>query len=95
MYTTISYVAQAYFHQDFDVEADTPLGVVAVFRDSEPAGTVEALHAEIVALLATDSAEKDLARVWLEDAGAYYDPRIDGTTVRDWLREMTEVLAAK
>ena len=95
MYTNISYIAQSYFHQDFDVEADTPLGVVAAFRDSEPAAVVEALRAEIVALLESDSTEEDLAKIWLDDADSQYDPETDGITVRDWLLGMAEALTAK
>ncbi|CAM5328722.1 contact-dependent growth inhibition system immunity protein [Streptomyces chartreusis] len=95
MYTCISYLAQAYFHQDFGLEAETPLGVVEAFRDSESDDTVEALRAEIVALLESEPTEEALANVWLDEAGAEYDPRFDGGTVRDWLRRMVETLATE
>ncbi|MGW4873898.1 contact-dependent growth inhibition system immunity protein [Streptomyces chartreusis] len=95
MYANISYLAQAYFHQDFGLEAETPLCVVEVFRDSESADTVEALRAEIVALLESEPTEEALADVWLDEAGAEYDPRFDEGTVRDWLRRIAETLATK
>ncbi|KAB1139432.1 hypothetical protein F7R91_40050 [Streptomyces luteolifulvus] len=95
MSTYISYLAQAYFHQDFDLDAETPLGVVEMFRDSESADTVEALRAEIVTLLESEPTEEALANVWLDEAGAEYDPRLGGVTVRNWLRRMAETLATE
>ncbi|MFE5894823.1 contact-dependent growth inhibition system immunity protein [Streptomyces sp. NPDC056462] len=95
MYPHISYLAQSYFHQDFDLEAETPLGVVQVFRDGESADTVEALRAEIVALLESEPTEEALANIWLDEAGAEYDPRFEGVTLRDWLRSMAETLTAE
>lgn len=93
MYPNISYLASAYFHQDYDLEADTPLGLVEVFREGEDAATADALRTEIFALLASEPTEEDLVRLWLEEARAAYDPTREGSTVRDWLCSVAEALA--
>jgi hypothetical protein len=95
LYTNIAHLAQSYFHQDFQEEADDPIEIVERFRDSEPAEVAEALRAEIVTLIESDATEEDLSRIWLEDAGAYYDPAYDEITMRKWLLNIVEVLARK
>jgi hypothetical protein len=92
VYTNVAYLAQSYFHQDFQDEADEPIELVERFRDSEPTEVVEALRAEIVTLIESDATEEDLSRIWLVDAGAYYDPETDGTTMREWLQSILGVL---
>lgn len=92
MYTNITYLAQSYFHQDYQDEAGEPIEVVESFRDSEPADVVQALHTEIVALLASAATDEDLARIWLDDAGAYYDPEFDDITARQWLTDVAGAL---
>jgi hypothetical protein len=93
MYASISYIASSYFHQDFDLEADTPIGVVKVFRDSEDPEMAEDLQAEIITLLGANPSEEDLSKIWLVDGGADYDPRSSGITLRDWLMNIAEVLS--
>jgi CdiI immunity protein len=93
VYPNLAYLAQSYFHQDFQDEADEPIEVVERFRDLEPAEAVEALRAEIVALLESGATEEDLSRIWLGDAGAYYDPAYDEISMRDWLLSIVEALA--
>lgn len=93
MYTNIAYLAQSYFHQDFQDEADEPIEIVEMLRDNEPADVTEALRAEILALLESGATDEELSRIWLADSGAYYDPAFDGITVRDWLTSAAEALA--
>ncbi|WP_127504657.1 contact-dependent growth inhibition system immunity protein [Actinoplanes solisilvae] len=94
MYTNLAYLAQSYFHQDFQDEADEPIEVVERFRDSESAEVVEALRAEIATLLESDATEEDLSRIWLTEAGAYYDPEFDEISTREWLVSVAEALTA-
>ena len=95
MYPNLAYLAQSYFHQDFQDEADEPIEVVEKFRDSESAEMTEALRAELVALLDSGATEDDLSRIWLDDGGAYYDPAYDEITVREWLSSVVEALDGK
>ena len=95
MYPNLAYLAQSYFHQDFQDEADEPIEVVERFRDVEPAEVAEALRSEIVTLLESGATEEDLSGIWLGDAGAYYDPAYDEISVREWLLSIVEVLDRK
>ncbi|MEU5465905.1 contact-dependent growth inhibition system immunity protein [Streptomyces althioticus] len=93
-YPTLRELAQAYFHQDYDLEADTPLEVVALFRRAVGPEKAGELRDEIASLLFTVADDGDVAQVWLEQAGAFYDPRLDGVTPREWLRQVAAELGA-
>ena len=95
LYSNIAHLAQAYFHQDFQDDDDEPVEIVERFRDSESAEVVEALRAEIAALIGSGATEEELSRIWLDDAGAYYDPTYDDITVREWLLTIADVLSRK
>ncbi|RLU99300.1 hypothetical protein CTZ27_15260 [Streptomyces griseocarneus] len=86
------YVAQGYFHQDCDLEADEPIGVVDNFREEEDPGTVDQLRHAIESALMSGISESELAYLWLEKAGAMYDLRDDGLEIAAWLRLMVEHL---
>jgi CdiI immunity protein len=92
MYPRVKYLAQAYFHQDYDLEADSPAGVVSLFREREAPDMVSSLYEEINSILSKEVDESRLARIWLDEAGACYDPREDGISIRDWLLRVGEVL---
>jgi|HubBroStandDraft_3_1064219.scaffolds.fasta_scaffold1211321_2 hypothetical protein len=92
MYPKVKYLAQAYFHQDFDLEADSPTGVVSLFREREAPEMVSSLSDEINSILSKEVDESFLARIWLEEDGACYDPRQDGIPIRDWLLRVAEIL---
>ncbi|WP_394554588.1 contact-dependent growth inhibition system immunity protein [Agromyces sp. MMS24-JH15] len=70
----VEYLAQAYFHQDFEYEADDPIGVVRKFRDEEAATLSERLRNRLESILGDAPSESDLATLWLDQAGASYDP---------------------
>lgn len=85
-------LGQSYFHQDFDLEADTPVAVAALFGRVAAPETVEALRTEIASILDSDLDEDAVAHIWLEESEAYYDPRADGITPRDWLWQLAQAL---
>jgi hypothetical protein len=95
VYPNLAYLAQSYFHQDFQDEADEPIEVVERFRDLEPAEVAEALRAEIVTLLESGATEEDLSGIWLGDAGAYYDPAYDEISMREWLLSIVAALTPR
>lgn len=91
----IRYLAATYFHADYDLEAESPVGIVVKFRLSEAAPTISALRREIVKLLAETDGDDALAKVWLETAGAAYDPRSDRLTFREWFTAIVRALDAR
>ncbi|KQR10455.1 contact-dependent growth inhibition system immunity protein [Cellulomonas sp. Leaf334] len=88
----ISYFGAAYFHQDYDLEASEPLGVVRNFAGSVNEETISSLRREIVRLLADAQDEDALAHRWINEADSYYDPRDDGISLRDWFESVVRVL---
>ena len=89
----LKYLAQGYFHQDFDLDADQPIGIMRNFREQESEADVELLQAEITATIAGHGTEEDLSRLWIEDLGSSYDPRRDGVTTSEWFRRMLDALS--
>ncbi len=66
-----------------------------MFCDAEPPAVVDALRREVSALLTSDDTEADLSRTWLDEANAYYDPRGDELTMREWLQKIADVVDRK
>jgi hypothetical protein len=87
----IEYLVAAYFHQDFDLEADSPIGVIRKFRIDESPEQVGAVCAALRFLLDSGAGEERIARVWLDRSS--YDPRGEGVTVSEWLREVVDELS--
>lgn len=83
-------LALGYFHQDYDLEAETPLGVVEVYLDDATSGDATALRRDLQKLLAEGVSEQDRADAWLRSARASYNPRRDGLTFREWFATIVE-----
>ncbi|MFC8732683.1 contact-dependent growth inhibition system immunity protein [Luteimicrobium sp. NPDC057192] len=84
----LRYLAQNYFHQDWDLDAPTPVGVLEVFRKEETPGSVAELRTEIQAILGTDPSESVLRDTW-NRAGADWDPEVTKWgTYREWFDAM-------
>ncbi|MFY1574974.1 contact-dependent growth inhibition system immunity protein [Verrucosispora sp. WMMD703] len=91
-FEVFTYLARSYFHQDFDLVADTPEGVVAEFRRREDPDTVELLRREVDLLLASQSAEEVVRDLWMVQGGASYDPQFHGVRYTQWLERMRAIL---
>ncbi|MEV5982093.1 contact-dependent growth inhibition system immunity protein [Streptomyces sp. NPDC052114] len=89
---SMRYLAQAYFHQDYDLEAEEPIQILTEFRQVEPPEVVEELRASLEQILASGMGEGGLAEVWLETAGASYDPRQDGIAMSLWFHQVIDAL---
>ncbi|MER7309998.1 hypothetical protein E5082_31870 [Streptomyces griseoluteus] len=89
---TLKNLAGAYFHQDYDLEYETPIEAVNDYKEVNPPDSVNALREAIRSLLDTSTSEQKLAELWLDDGNAYYDPRDDGITMTDWFRTMLNAL---
>ncbi|WP_146929628.1 contact-dependent growth inhibition system immunity protein [Cellulomonas xylanilytica] len=85
----IHYLASTYFHQDYDLEAREPLGVVRNFVGAADEETISALRRETVHLLADTEDEEVLVLRWSK---ASYDPRDDGISMREWFESVVSVL---
>ncbi|MEU5216499.1 contact-dependent growth inhibition system immunity protein [Streptomyces sp. NPDC020807] len=88
----LQYLAQAYFHQDYDLETEDPIQILTEFRDSEPPELVEELRIAIERVLSSGPREEELAALWLDRAEACYDPRQDGMEMSVWFRRMIDAL---
>jgi|SRR5215469_1365946 len=89
----LKHLARAYFHQDYDLDAPTPLDVVRLFAAGEPPATVDELASTLSSLLDSSMTDEELRRMWIYDCGASYDPAAHGVRYRQWFASMLEVLA--
>jgi len=91
MYEAMRQFGQAYFHQDFDLDAPTPVGVVRRYAHRASRARREELGQEIESALGTLDAA-GLENLWLDQCEAEYDPAEDGLTYREWFEKVLEVL---
>ncbi|MGW4293352.1 contact-dependent growth inhibition system immunity protein [Micromonospora chersina] len=89
---TLRYLAGAYFHQDYDLIAETPSGNVEDFISNETDETSALLYGELQTLLSRGVSESDAQRIWLVDGRASYDPRYHGKSYVGWLTEISDLL---
>ena len=88
----LQHLAQAYFHQDYDLEFTDPDAVIVAFAEGEGLGALRELTFEIDTLLAQPSNETDLADLWIKTLGAAYDPAEHGQTHREWFAHVRDLL---
>ena len=89
----LTHLAQAYFHQDYDLEFPVPDAVIAAFAEGEGRGAARELVFEIDTMLASRSSESEIADLWVKALGAAYDPTVEGQTYREWFRHVRDVLS--
>jgi len=81
-----------HFHQDYDLDADTPLGVIDFAFEGQDEQK-PAVVAELDALFAAGMDEVVAHRIWLFEGWASYDPARDGLTCLEWLKQVRDHLA--
>lgn len=79
-----------YFHQDWQDDAPTAMGIVDRYLSEWPQAEVASAADELQALLAS-ATEEELAG-WLKALGSYYAPTADGLTCRNWLDQVLKKL---
>jgi hypothetical protein len=89
------HLAQAYFHQDYDLEAPTTLDVVRSFQQGEPPGAIAELVSDLESVLNSSMSEKEMRNLWISEYGASYDPLADGKAYRSWFADILKVLTAR
>lgn len=88
------HLAQAYFHQDFDLDAPTPIDVVRLFATSEPPAARHELISDLDSVLGSSMTESEMRELWIDEYGASYDPLADGIEYRRWFADVLSVLTS-
>jgi hypothetical protein len=94
MTAQLQHLAQAYFHQDYDLEFTSPDEVVAAFVGGEGPAAIRDLALEIDHLLAAPLDEPGLEDLWVKTLGAAFDPTSNGQTYRAWFAHVRDSLQA-
>jgi hypothetical protein len=81
------------FHQDYDLVADTPLGVADFCLEGQD-DEKRAVVAELDALFAAGMDDVVAHRIWLVEGEASYDPARDGLTCLEWLARVRDRLSS-
>lgn len=76
----------AYFHQDWDLEADDWQGVVDNYVNDDPVAEPLRTLAREIDNLRTARAETDLSQFLVRTVGVYYAP--EPLTYSEWLRQV-------
>jgi hypothetical protein len=84
---------RGYLHQDWDLDASSPVDLVQQFAREEPVPLVSQLVAELDQMLLARHSEADLRAV-LIGLGSYYDPGATGASTSGWLIELRDAAAA-
>jgi hypothetical protein len=91
-YPRLAHLAGAYFHQDYDLDAPTPAGIITSFLDGEEPATAAELAGEIASILGSDMTETQIDALWVTELHAYYEPARDALTYRAWLTTLLSAL---
>lgn len=81
-----------HFHQDYDLVADTPLGVIDFCLEGQDEQK-QAIVAELDALFAAGMDDVVAHRIWMVEGWASYDPARDGLTCLEWLQQVRDHLS--
>lgn len=84
-------LAEAYFHQDYDLQGGSPLGVIRLFREQESPDAVAELVSDIESVVQSRT-EDQIDELWTDAWYAAYDPRDDGVSYHDWFGQVLAVL---
>ena len=86
----MQHLAGAYFHQDYDLEAESPDSVLDSFMGGEGEASAAELVSEIDALLVSHLNERELHDLWVVTWGASFDPHDSGLDMRAWFTEVRQ-----
>jgi hypothetical protein len=85
----------AYFHQDWDCDADTPRQVVDDYlRVGWPKKHLDTLSMAIRRYADSHANDAELEEKLLSELGCYYLPSADGISAREWLQMIADQLAS-
>ncbi|MCQ9379746.1 contact-dependent growth inhibition system immunity protein [Methyloversatilis sp. XJ19-49] len=92
-YENLKNFLAGYFHQDWLYDDESAIAVVERYLSEWPRDEVLVVIEEIGQLLEEVKNEADLRAAVLK-LGSYYEVGADGLTYRDWLKSVSERLAA-
>ena len=85
VYPQLTYLADAYFHQDYDLDAPTAADIIRNYLQDEDRGAIRQLAAEIRTILDSDMTDEQIGSLWTGTLKASYEPANDALTYRAWL----------
>lgn len=88
----LTHLGNCYFHQDYDLDAPTPAGVVRLFAEEGSMQYAQRLIDELRPLIESDLSESMARHMWLHDADAMYEPDRDGKTYIEWFKEIVAIV---
>lgn len=77
----------AYFHQDWDLEANDWQGIVDNFASANPSAEAQRQIAQEIDTVRDSRSEPDLAQFLIRGVGVSYDPRPENT-FKEWLDQI-------
>jgi hypothetical protein len=83
---------EAYFHEDWDCDAENPESVVRRFTAAATPGERSVLADAIVKYAAGFASDKELEERLFRELGCYYMPSGAGTSCKVWLEHIAEAL---
>lgn len=92
-YTGLSHLLGSYLHQDFLDEFPNAMDAVQAFASGEPPESVQEAANDIGNLLFDEEFRRSPDSVLFE-LGSYYDPRSEGISPAEWLRQAEQAMRA-
>lgn len=94
LYPNLDEFFGTYFHQDWREDAATALGIVERYLAEWPLAEIREAARELRHLLAENPSEAELADT-MRRLGNFYNPKADGLSYGEWLRQVHQLLASK
>lgn len=82
----------AYFNEDWDLEADTPEGIVSIFVNETPEQERIALRNAILDYMQQPATDSELWERMFSELGCYYRSPSDTPSARSWLQAIAAQL---
>jgi hypothetical protein len=89
----LSQFFSGYFHEDWELEADDPSGIIDLYLSQQAAREQQiGVAADLDTLLSSDLSDEAVSKMLFQDLGCYYDPAADGLSARTWLQDVSRRL---
>lgn len=82
----------AYFHEDWQIEAESPDAVVRAYAKVATAGHLRALSVAILNYIELFETDERLEESLSSELGSYYLPSFDRHSAKVWLRHVASLL---
>ena len=83
-----------YFHQDWREDSPTALGIIERYLAEWPPEEIREAAKELDRLLVEAPTEDEFADK-VRRLGCFYNPRADGSSYGEWLRQVYQLLASR